>query len=270
MSTPSAPTISPGVTNTLTVPDAILTKLTGGTTYSYKIVNRDRLGGLTLPSSATTLKTGPATLGENQLSISTATLLGNTLTVVMSATENLQTNELVHIVGMSNESLRGWYNISSIPNGTTFVINNVPVYSASGINTRGGTLTYYTGNQLSWKNSGPNIWETIICASRPADSGSYHVIGLSYPVNAVPVPYGSNTTFHRLGGNAHIKAEPSAIHLRFNLHGGVGNKRLSFDYDHKYLGAYNHVSGVCFANFVWTNSSDSMTLRPESEQHLRR
>ena len=210
MATPSAPTVSPGITNTLTVPDAILTTLRGNTAYTYRIVSRDKFGGLTLPSTATTLTTGLATLGQNQLSISTATLSGNILTVVTSTTHKLQPNELVHITGMSNESVRGWYNISSVTNGNTFVVNNLPVYSASGINATGGTLTYYAGNQLTWTNSGSNVWETIICASRPADSGAYHVIGLSYPVNAVP--YGSNTTFTDWGATLTSKPNlPSYI-----------------------------------------------------------
>jgi len=212
MSTPSAPTVTPGVTNTLTVPDAVLTTDTSGSTiYLYKIVSRDKFGGLTLPSNATTITNGPATLGENQLTVSTLSLSGNTLTVVMSATEVLKAGELIHIIGTTNEVFHLWATITSITNGTTFVINNFPIYSAGGISATGGTLTYYTGNQLTWTNSGTTPWQTIVCASRPADSGAYHVIGLTWPVNTATA-YGSNTTFTDWGATLTSKPRlPSYI-----------------------------------------------------------
>jgi hypothetical protein len=227
MSTPIAPTVTPGITNTLTVPDAVLTTLAGRSTYLYKLVNRDKFGGLTLPSPATTLTTGPATLGENQLSISTLSLSGSRLTVVMTAPENLAQGELVHITGTSNEVFHAWANISSIKSRTTFVIDNYPVYSASGISARGGTLTYYTGNQITWRNTGSNIWETIICASRPADLGAYHVIGLSYPLNS-GIAFSSNTTFTDWGAKLTSKPTlPSYISDSICTAGSATNDYLS-------------------------------------------
>jgi hypothetical protein len=227
MSTPSAPTVTPGVTNTFTVPDAILTTDTSGsTTYLYKIVNRDKFGGLTLPSNATTITNGPATLGENQISISTLSLSGNTLTVVASSSEPLKAGELIHITGTSNEVFHLWAIISSITNGTTFVVNNFPMYSTAGISGTGGTLTYYTGNQLTWTNSGTTPWQTIVCASRPSDSGAYHVIGLTWPVNAIA--YSSNTTFTDWGSTLTTKPRlPSYVSDSICTSGSVTNDYLS-------------------------------------------
>ena len=170
LSTPSAPTVAPGVTQTLTVPDAVMVSDTSGaTSYSYKIVNRDKFGGLTLPSGVTTIANGPATLGENQLTITSTSITGNTMTVTMSAPEGLKAGELVHILNASSEAIHGWFQISSISSNTIFVVNNITLYYSSTITISGGTLTYYTGNQISWSISGANPWETIICASRPAD-----------------------------------------------------------------------------------------------------
>lgn len=211
MSAPSAPTVTPGITDTLTVPDAVLTTSAGRSTYLYKLVNRDKFGGLTLPSPAITLTTGPATLGENQLSISALSLSGSRLTVEMTAPENLAQGELVHITGASNEVFHAWANISSTKSRTAFIIDNYPVYSAAGISATGGTLTYYTGNQITWRNTGSNIWETIICASRPGDSGAYHVVGLTWPVNS-SIAYASNTTFTDWGSTLTSKPNlPSYI-----------------------------------------------------------
>jgi hypothetical protein len=194
MSTPSVPTVTPGVSDTLTVPDAVLTTdSSGSTTYSYKIMNRDKFGGLTLPSSPTTITTGPAKLGENQLTVSSISLSGNTVTVVMSARENLKAGELIHITGSTNGVFELWANVGAITSGTRFTITNFPMYSAAGISATGGTLTYYTGNQLTWTNSGTTPWQTIVCRSGPSDRGDYHVIGLTWPVNSVA--HASNRTF---------------------------------------------------------------------------
>jgi hypothetical protein len=226
MTTPSAPTVTPGISNTLTVPDAVLTTLTDRTTYTYKLVSRDKFGGLTVPSSATTITTGLSSLGEQQLTIASATISGSTMTIVMSAPERLQANELIHIVGTTNAATRGWFNISSITNSTTFVVKNMAIYSDAGVSATGGTLTYYTGNQLTWTNSGSNIWESIICASRPTDSGAYHVIGLSYPVS--DVAYGSSTTFTDWGATLTSKpALPSYITDSVCTAGSVTHDYLS-------------------------------------------
>jgi hypothetical protein len=227
MATPSAPTVTPGITNTLTVPDAVLTMLAGHSIYLYKLVNRDKFGGLTLPSPATTLTTGPATLGENQLSIRTLSLSGSRLTVVTSTPESLAQGELVHITGASNEVFHAWANVSRITSKTSFVVESYPLYSAAGISATGGTLTYYTGNQITWKNTGSNIWETIVCASRPADSGTYHVIGLSYPLNG-GIAFSSNTTFTDWGATLTSKPNlPSYISDSICTAGSATNDYLS-------------------------------------------
>jgi hypothetical protein len=182
MITPTAPTVVTGQSQTLTIPSAVLTTITGSTAYVYRLVAKDKNGGLTVASPSTTITNGTATLGRQSYTIASESLTGSTLTVVTTAKNNLTANTLVHLSGSTNAALTGWFNISSITNGTTFVIKNLPIYSATAVTSTGGSLVYWIGNKLTWTYSA-NAWQYYICALRPQDNGAFHIIGLSYPYN---------------------------------------------------------------------------------------
>ncbi len=183
MATPTAPTVSSGNSQTLAVPDAMLSTITGSSTYSYKIVAHDKAGGLTVPSSAATITNGPATLGiTSPYAIATESLTGNTLTVATVADNGLTVNTLVHIAGSTNAALSGWFNVTGITDSKTFTVSGIPISDTDGTATStGGSLVYDIGNQLTLTYSA-GAWQYYVCAERPGD-GSYSVIGVTEPYN---------------------------------------------------------------------------------------
>jgi len=188
LSQPGPPTVTTGDSVTETVPNAVLAPTAGLSSYSYKIIAEDNAGGFSPVSTATTITTGPATLGENSCAVSSESLSGSTLTVVTSAPCDLVPGTLVHIHGSNLGALDQWIQVSSVTNPATFVFNDLALSGT--MTSTGGTLVYWAGNQLTWTGQ-PGTWLYGICAERPGD-GSYHLIGISLPyVPGLP----SSTTF---------------------------------------------------------------------------
>ena len=65
MATPKSPMVTPGITATLTVPDALLVVgASGSSTYAYRLFARDVHGSKTAASPIATITTGPAEIGR--------------------------------------------------------------------------------------------------------------------------------------------------------------------------------------------------------------
>ena len=187
---PAAPHVLPGISETETVPDAPLTPLKSGrASYSYSIVARDIHGGLSAASPVATIRNGPQKLGENAIPVARLELARDVITVTTAVSHDLamgyREGPLVHLRDSTDsETFSGWWNISGIAGPTGITIGNTSRDSATPKNATGGTLTYFTGNQITWKPQ-PGAWEYVVCARRPGDSG-LHVIGVSMP-SAGPV-----------------------------------------------------------------------------------
>jgi hypothetical protein len=187
---PAAPHITPGISETETVPDAPMMSLTKGTTaYSYSVVARDIHGGLSAASPITTITNGPRRLGQNSIPISRLNLTGKAITATTASPHGLAAGlyegPLVHIRDSSDsQTFSGWWNVSDVPSPTAITITGTNRHSAAPRNATGGSLAYFTGNQITWKPQ-PGAWEYVVCARRPGDS-SLHVIGVSMP-SAGPV-----------------------------------------------------------------------------------
>ena len=177
LSQPGPPTVTTGDSVTETVPNAVLAPTAGPSTYSYKIFAADNAGGFSPVSTPSSITTGPATLGENSCAVSSESLSGSTLTVVTSAPCNLVPGTLVHIHGSNLAALDQWIQVSTVNNPTTFVFNDLALSGT--ITSTGGTLAYWTGNQLTWAGQ-PGTWLYGICAERSGDD-SYHLVGISFP-----------------------------------------------------------------------------------------
>lgn len=194
LATPGVPTITSGISNTFAVPDAVITSVTGASTYNYKIFAIDQHGGVTLAGTVGTTNTGPTALGmSGAISVTSASLSGNTLTLTLPSTNSLAAGNLVHFTKSSNAVLSGYYTVASVAGGgTTITINNVPVNTTgSAITSTGGNVVWAVGNHLTW-TAVANAWEYGICAERPGDV-SYSLIGLAYPT--ITANYASSTSF---------------------------------------------------------------------------
>jgi hypothetical protein len=185
MSTPSAPTVVPQYANSPTRDHQLTNGSPAGSasTYIYCVVAEDRGQGLTPCSPTTTIATGPVSLGEQSVNISSESLSNDTLTVntasgtfvagmmvdvrsgVPRFTGPMRTSTggagIFTVTNYVYDSRLTPSNIADVPNST----------SAS------GTVVFYQANTITWPNviGSRRYW---ICAQRPGDS-SLHVIGQS-------------------------------------------------------------------------------------------
>lgn len=151
LSTPSAPTvtagqlgINPGMGNYGFTPVA-----TGSTTYSYQLVAGAQGGGYTLPSTATTITNGPASLGPQTFTLSGWTAANNVITVTTTASHGLAVGAAVWFVDSNLQG--GPFTVATVPTGTTFTFN-INSDTRNSFPTSGGagsTVTYYNAVQIS-------------------------------------------------------------------------------------------------------------------------
>lgn len=145
ITTPGTPTVTPiGVLN-------------GATTYNYKVVAEDRLGGLTAASAQGSTTTGAATLGVNTVTLTQGARASGITTYTSSANHNLQAGATVNIAGFNSGSgtffddMNGVKVVVSTPTGTTFTVNDATFMDRT--DTSGGTAQVQACNQLSYGSS---------------------------------------------------------------------------------------------------------------------
>lgn len=183
---PSTPVITPSIAAGGTMSGIVKTAANAASSYNYRLVGRDKFGGLTVASSAGTTAVGYSTLGLYTNTITTCSRSSATVTCNTSAANNLVIGSLVHIHGGSSADFTGWYTVSTVPSNTQFTIANTVIDTGglgstindSSTNT-GGTVAYYVSNHLTWAYNA-TIWEYYVCTQRPGDA-NYHLIGVTKP-----------------------------------------------------------------------------------------
>jgi hypothetical protein len=169
MSTPGAPTaVTPSIASGGTTTGIVINSPTGSSTYSYKIVARDKYGALTAAGSATTIKTGQALLGLQTAKITTESLSSDFITVNTLASTVLIAGALVHITGASDPDFDGWFIVHTVNSGTQFVIANAPIDSrgigwqfGDSASSSGGNIAFYLSNHIKWA-AVKGAWEYYI------------------------------------------------------------------------------------------------------------
>ena len=195
LSTPGAPTVAPSGTWGLTETESPVTVANGSTTYSYKIIARDTGGGLTLPSTATTITTG-VPIGLQTATISSISRTNDQMTVNLTGapTSPLVVGDLINLYATSAPQFTGWYNVAVVNSSTQFVVyateadtramgwlsgGDTTSYSGS------GTVAFYRMNFLSWTPV-TGAWEYYVCAERTTlGDTNYHLIGTTRPSSSV-------------------------------------------------------------------------------------
>ena len=95
MSTPRTPTVTQSIARVMTGAGDVVTGPTGATTYNYKIIWRDKAGGLTAASPAGTTTTGQASLGKQTVNITSMSRAADgTATVTTAAAHTLVTGAM--------------------------------------------------------------------------------------------------------------------------------------------------------------------------------
>lgn len=192
MSTPSAPTVTPslalaGTGTLLDTPGP-----TGSTTYNYKVVARDRNGGLTAASSSGSTTTGAASLGAINVNITSMSRSGQIVTVTTASAHGFlvgcgaTTCGEVFIGGgngLSDVTFRGWFSVTGATDTTHFTFVGPPNTSLGATTSAtGGTATFYNCNLVSW-SAVTGAVQYYIYSDR-ANPGTFALVGVSNPNSA--------------------------------------------------------------------------------------
>lgn len=206
ITSPAAPTVTPNTISSGGInlgggnytPNTVVNGAAGSSTYSYIIVAFDQFGGYAAPSAATTITTGPATLGFISCTISTETRSGSNVTKNYTAScPGAVVGALSFDTGVQPNpagTFGGYYNTQTVNsatqvvyagpyNSTSFGWNSTDNGNLGSNSSSGGTSYYLVSNHLRW-TYGTNVWRYGICAERPGD-GSYHRIGMTRPSTSV-------------------------------------------------------------------------------------
>jgi hypothetical protein len=174
---PAAPTVMPSLAAAQTGMLLDVPGLTGATTYCYQLVARSLMGATNVsPETCTT--TGPASLGLQTNTITTATLSTTTATYTTSAAHGLVVGAHVVISGVtinisgggttnfntSTNPFTGWFTVATVPDNTHFTVNLMS-------DSRNGAITAGTGGSV-------NYWNDIrITATETTGNFQYYVYG---------------------------------------------------------------------------------------------
>lgn len=192
MTTPGAPTVTPSVAFAGTGTLVNTPGPTGATTYNYRIIARDRNGGLTTASSSGTTTTGAASLGSQAVNITSMARAGQVVTVTLAAAHgflvgcNLGTCGEVYISGanaLSDNTFQGWYLVASATD-TTHITFQAAISTALGASTSstGGQATFFNCNLVSWTAVTGAVDYGIY--SDRAVGGTFALVGVSNPNDA--------------------------------------------------------------------------------------
>jgi hypothetical protein len=174
------PTVVPSVASGPTGTAQTVAGPTGATTYNYKIVAVDKGRGMTVPSRATTIVSGQASLGGQSVNITSCSRSGTTVTC-LTAAHKIAVGTYVLITQASDGSFSGGYLVATVPDNTHFTYT-------SGFDTAAGASTSSTGGTAKWFNENLITWshaagahQYIICSDR--GGAGYAAIGISKPDN---------------------------------------------------------------------------------------
>jgi hypothetical protein len=174
MSTPAAPTVQPVIMAGPLGSEDFVNANPGSTTYSYSIVEIDKLGAVTANSTTGSTTTGLPALGTVNFSVSTSSLNGTTATVNTVAATDLVPRALVYF--NSNVSGGDSYLVATTPSSTQFT------YAQQGSSGLGANASLFNGASLSY-----TVCNHLILPAHSATGFQYAIyaggtfIGMSRP-----------------------------------------------------------------------------------------
>jgi hypothetical protein len=188
MSTPGAPTVTQSIARVMTGTGDVVTGPTGATTYNYKIIWRDKAGGLTAASPAGTTTTGQASLGKQTVNITSMSRAADgTVTVTTAAANTLITGAMVYIPvnsnSLSDNTFSGWYQVSGSSDNTHFTFKSGQLVSnGASASARGGSAIWFNCNHVTWGAVPTGGYQAYIYGDR-ANPGTYALLGVAKPID---------------------------------------------------------------------------------------
>jgi len=184
MTTPGAPTVTPSRAAALTGTGFTVAAPAGGTTtYNYQLVAQNKAGGLTAASAVGTTAIGSASLGPQQVAITSYSRSGTTVTVTTTAAHGLSVGSMVYQEGSSDTTnFGGWFQVVTVADTTHYTYSQ-PLDTASGAPTGAGV----TGGNAHWFNCNHLTWTSVAGAIKyyiyGRTGGALTLLGVSSPDN---------------------------------------------------------------------------------------
>lgn len=180
LATPSALTVTPSLPAGIMGVRRVVSGPSGSTKYSYQIVGRTKLGGITVAGTLESTSTGAATLGQNTVTVSSLTRANNVVTVVTSAAHGLVAGAIVGIVNCLDTSFNGYFRVTGSADDTHFTFNQALDTRVIGTSTSAasGTAIWFNCNYLSWTGDAAT-WQYYIYGRTFGDTLT--LIGVTRP-----------------------------------------------------------------------------------------
>ena len=217
-----------GATITPVVPATITAQgiLNGITSYSYKIVARDKNGALSPASAAFTITTGAATLGVNNgPALSSCSRASGVVTCTTASAHNFQAGVPVNIPrGSGDANFEGQFTIVATPTSATFTFYQAGQADRAGTITPGAVSPQVVAkNIVKWVMQPYGQIQALIYRCTGASCSSYSLVGISqgmdssfedwgFGISGSVVPsYISTTTPTAVAVNAPLNTTITAI-----------------------------------------------------------
>jgi hypothetical protein len=180
LATPSALSVTPSLPQGILGVRRVVAGPAGSTKYSYQIVGRTKLGGITVACTLVSTSTGASTLGQNSVTITSLTRANNVVTVETSAAHGLVKDAIVGILNCSDMSFNGYFRVTGSADDTHFTFNQAIDTRVIGTTTSatGGTAVWFNCNYLSWTGDS-NTWQYYIYGRTFGDTLT--LIGVTRP-----------------------------------------------------------------------------------------
>jgi hypothetical protein len=178
MTTPGGLTVTPSLAASGTGTGLVVNGITGGTTFNYQIIARNKQGGMTAAGSVVSTTTG-STLGRQSVNITSISKSGLINTVVTATAHGLAIGAMVYISGTSDDlNFGSWFVVATTTDNTHFTYANGRD-SANGAATSatGGTVAWFNCNHLAW-TAVPGAFQYYIYGRT---GGSLTLLGVSVP-----------------------------------------------------------------------------------------
>ena len=156
--------------------------LNGSTNYSYKIVARDKNGGLSPASAAFTSTTGAATLGVNNgPTLSSCNRTSGIVTCTTASAHNFQAGVPVNIPRSSgDQNFEGQFTIVATPTSTTFTFYQAGQADHTGTITPGAVSPQVVAkNIVKWVMQPYGQYQAWIYRCTGASCSSYTLVGVT-------------------------------------------------------------------------------------------
>jgi hypothetical protein len=254
LTTPDAPIVTPSEAAFATGTAHVISGFVGHTTYNYKIVARDKNGGLTASSLMGSTKMSAASLGAYQTTASTLTRSGNTVSVETSSVNHAVRGAVVFITGSTDATFSGFFLVDNVVDAAHFTYKQgMDTRGGASSSAVGGTVQIYLCNHLSW-TAIPGAWQyyiygrngnqlTLIGATRPGettfdDFGSPMMDGITLP-DFVPTSAPTSATNDYLATTISAGVGTTALSLADAASSSASGTTIKFDDGPTILAAYN-------------------------------